>query len=110
MNAFLSIYIYIYIDLSKLSRQNKPYLVPADDSKSVWNFNVSHHGEFVGIAWHENYLVGSKCLTYHAIYTSQIGIDIVDINTRVNWVNSFESFLDIYRRQLSDAEIESIYK
>jgi phosphopantetheinyl transferase len=45
-------------DVTLFYVQNKPYLVITEEvAGSYWNFNVSHHGEFVGIAWHENYLV-----------------------------------------------------
>jgi phosphopantetheine--protein transferase-like protein len=83
------------------TRENKPYLVvTSPDLQSLearlgntFNYNVSHHGNYVGIVSHTNLLVG---------------MDIVDVTTRASWVNSLKEYVDIYYKQLSDLEIDSI--
>ena len=83
------------------TRENKPYPVFTCGAlqellskiQCTFNYNVSHHGNFVGIASHMWALVG---------------MDIVDMSTRVSWVSSLEEYITIYRKQLSDEEYDSI--
>ena len=63
-------------------------------SGGYFNYNVSHHGNFVGIVSHTSVLVG---------------MDIVDITTRAPWVSGLKEYIEIYRKQLSDSEVASIF-
>lgn len=58
-----------------------------------WNFNVSHHGNFVGIA---------------SSYKRLIGVDIVDVQTRSNIASSCEEYVRMFHQQLTANEIEHI--
>mmetsp|Transcript_8888 Transcript_8888/g.13322 ORF Transcript_8888/g.13322 Transcript_8888/m.13322 type:complete len:309 (+) Transcript_8888:12-938(+) len=78
----------------KRTRENKPYVCPSVSADvGTWNFNASHHGDFVAIVSHDSFLVG---------------LDIVDISTRCNWVANFAEFLEIYRKQLTTDEVKTI--
>ena len=59
----------------------------------TWNYNLSHHGKYVGIASHPKYLVGC---------------DIVDLSTRTRVVKSCASYLELFRNQLSQYERDFI--
>jgi 4'-phosphopantetheinyl transferase len=84
------------------TRENKPYLSLTSieiidlmkKSGGYFNYNVSHHGNFVGIVSHTSVLVG---------------MDIVDITTRAPWVSGLKEYIEIYRKQLSDSEVASIF-
>mgnify|MGYP003384879827 CR=1 FL=1 len=83
------------------TRENKPYLVVTSESVAdlvasrgdTFNYNVSHHGDFVGIVSHTHLLMG---------------MDLVDVSTRASWVDSLKEYIDIYKKQLSDKEVETI--
>ncbi|RYG92483.1 4'-phosphopantetheinyl transferase superfamily protein [archaeon] len=77
----------------KRTKENKPYpllkYVSAMLSKPYWNYNLSHHGNFVGIVADENHLVG---------------LDIVDVTTRTIGVANATSYVDIFTSQLTQCE------
>eukprot|EP00981_Chlorochromonas_danica_P010007 scaffold2923_cov199-Ochromonas_danica.AAC.4 len=77
------------------SAENKPYLVlPSSSSNySFWNFNLSHHGDYVGIVGHGHYL---------------IGLDIVDITTRPASPIPFSEYLEMFTDQLTKREQETL--
>ena len=60
----------------------------------VWNYNVSHHGEYVCIVSHPKMLVG---------------IDIVDKRTRSPFEKSLFEFVNMFNCQLTATEIRSIF-
>ena len=74
--------------------QNKPYMHSSANIGSSWNYNVSHHGNFVCIASHSKHL---------------IGIDIVDIETRKRGANA-ALFIEMFRKQLTDLEMRTILR
>mmetsp|Transcript_16592 Transcript_16592/g.27693 ORF Transcript_16592/g.27693 Transcript_16592/m.27693 type:complete len:349 (+) Transcript_16592:233-1279(+) len=84
------------------TRENKPFAsltsqplltLIRDAGCGFFNYNVSHHGSFVGIASHASLL---------------IGVDIVDISSRASWVSGLTEFVEIYRKQLSEREMKLI--
>ena len=75
--------------------QNKPYMHSSANIGSSWNYNVSHHGNFVCIASHAKHL---------------IGIDIVDIETRERGTNAAASFIEMFQKQLTDLEMRTILR
>lgn len=79
------------------TKENKPYLEILSPKlakllprNNTFNYNVSHHGDYIGI------ISNIKCL---------VGIDIVDVSTRASWVKSLREYVDIYKKQLSSNEI-----
>jgi 4'-phosphopantetheinyl transferase len=74
--------------------QNKPYMDSnVITGSSEWNYNVSHHGNFVCIASHGEKLVG---------------IDLVDIQTRSSSVTSAAEFVEMFREHLTDFEMRTM--
>jgi phosphopantetheinyl transferase len=77
--------------------ENKPYAKVKRGSQasslSFWNFNLSHHGRFVGLASHANRV---------------IGVDIVDLSTRATIVNNARDYAYLFRAQLHPDELEAI--
>ena len=79
------------------TKNNKPYvcLGPRNNEKGSWNYNVSHHGQFVSIASHS-----------HAL----IGIDIVEVKLRGTWKKSIGEYVSMFKDQFSAKELTSILK
>lgn len=79
------------------TREGKPYLSMTNremlHGKYSWNFNASHHGDYVCIASHPHHL---------------IGVDIVDLNTSIGMATSTEEFFSMFRQQLTATELDHI--
>lgn len=45
------------------TKENKPYAISRLKSLNKWNYNVSHHGDYVAIASHENFIIGVDVMT-----------------------------------------------
>lgn len=83
--------------------ENKPYMLLMSGGGDTeqrkperkWNYNLSHHGQFVGIASHQRFLVGA---------------DVVDINTRSPSIKSARAYVDVFERNLARKELEFIFK
>jgi 4'-phosphopantetheinyl transferase len=75
------------------TKENKPYLQTRELDVGFWNYNVSHHGDFVCIA---------------ASPTHLIGVDIVDTTTRSRGIHSCEEYVNMFRQQLTAKEIKFI--
>ena len=58
-----------------------------------WNYNLSHHGQFVAIVSHPKYL---------------IGIDLVDISTRSPSIRSAQAYVEMFDRNLEQKELAFI--
>ncbi len=84
----------------KRTIENKPYAVlksssiPAEEtSLGFWNYNLSHHGIYVGICCDTSKLVG---------------VDIVDLNTRTTMASTAYAYAKIFKAQLHPEELEGI--
>jgi len=79
--------------------ENKPYMliknITDETAKppGLWNYNLSHHGQFVGIASHARLLVG---------------VDIVDIGTRSPSINNSRAYVEMFERNLDPKELSFI--
>jgi len=79
--------------------ENKPYAFcgnnpdGGDTPLSFWNYNLSHHGRYVGLASHATRLVG---------------VDIVDISTRTSMVNTAHAYAMLFKGQLHPEELQAI--
>lgn len=79
--------------------QNKPFLAKesftsqTQDRLQRWNYNVSHHGDFVGI-------VGS--------FAHLVGMDIVDTHTRSSFAKTPVEYVYMFREQLTPYELDYI--
>lgn len=81
--------------------ENKPYMLLISGGGDTeqrkpernWNYNLSHHGQFVGIASHQRFLVGA---------------DVVDINTRSPSIKSARDYVDVFERNLARKEFDFI--
>lgn len=58
-----------------------------------WNYNLSHHGQFVAIVSHPKYI---------------IGIDLVDISTRSPSIRTARSYVEMFDRNLDQKELAFI--
>lgn len=63
------------------------------DCLGTWNFNVSHHGDYVAIGCCSSRL---------------IGVDIVDVQTRSAFAPSSRQYVEIYQQQLTPYELNYI--
>jgi len=81
----------------KRTLENKPFVVVGEkyvsDSLKSWNYNVSHHGQFVAIASLSNRL---------------IGVDIVEISTHNPRYNSASNYVSMFESQLTSKELTNI--
>jgi len=75
--------------------QNKPYVVSGLIDLGSWNFNVSHHGQYVCIASHSKY---------------QVGIDVVNILERRGGIMSAAEYISIFTCQFSSKETLNMLK
>jgi 4'-phosphopantetheinyl transferase len=75
------------------TKENKPFLSSDKIDVGFWNYNVSHHGNYVCIAASKEFL---------------IGVDIVDITTRSRGVRTCEEYLMMFRQQLTSNELKFI--
>lgn len=75
------------------TRENKPYAISSKKAIGRWNYNVSHHGDFVAIASHPHLIVG---------------VDLVTLSTRSSFANTFPEFLEMFSEQLTQTEMQSI--
>ena len=78
--------------------ENKPYAYCEDSGNNIlplgfWNYNLSHHGRYVGLVSHATRLVG---------------VDIVDITTRTTMVNTAHAYAMLFKGQLHPEELQSI--
>jgi len=78
--------------------ENKPYAFCKSDqmpeySLGFWNYNLSHHGRYVGLASHA---------------TRLMGVDIVDITTRTKMVNTAHAYAMLFKGQLHPEELQAI--
>lgn len=70
--------------------QNKPYAVSSKVELGLWNFNVSHHGQYVCIASHSRFLVG---------------VDVVNTNEPTRGgIKSAAEYISIFTLQFSSRE------
>lgn len=67
----------------------KPFAVSKKRDVDNWNYNVSHHGPFVGIVSHEDYIVGT---------------DIVQLRVRSSWTKGAISYIDMFQAQFTPGE------
>jgi 4'-phosphopantetheinyl transferase len=67
----------------------KPFLVSKYFSVGSWNFNVSHHGDYVGIV---------------ESHDSNIGLDIATLVPRKTWNRSSEEYLALFTEQFTCQE------
>lgn len=83
----------------KRTTENKPYVVLLKDGSTKpighWNYNLSHHGQFVGIASHPRLLVGA---------------DLVDISTRAPSIRSARAYIEMFERNLDPKELSFILR
>lgn len=79
------------------TKENKPFMtLKTYNSKiGLWNYNVSHHGKFIGIGSHSSQL---------------IGVDIVDTSQRSNLANNFDEFINMFNSEFHYLEITRINK
>ncbi len=76
--------------LRNYNPQNKPFaVVESPHNIGFWNYNLSHHGYYVGVASHADFLVGC---------------DIVDLRTRTKSVKSCAEYVQIFAKQLHPLE------
>lgn len=75
------------------TRENKPYATSPKKALGSWNYNVSHHGNYVCIASHSKYIVG---------------VDLVDLETRSLAVGRADDYIDIFSKQLGVDEVRGI--
>ena len=75
--------------------ENKPYMLlfPSAQPLGSWNYNLSHHGLFVGIASHAQSLVGA---------------DLVDILTRSPSIYSARAYIGMFESNLAPKELAFI--
>lgn len=89
----------LLLDSNPLIPQNKPYLQVHDSKHKAdvgrWNFNVSHHGKYVGIVSQSHALVG---------------LDIVDTKTRSQGINDVHEYVTMFSAQLTDYELSAILR
>lgn len=79
------------------TQEGKPYAFLKEKSGSSlgghWNYNLSHHGQFVAIVSHPKFL---------------IGIDLVDISTRSPSIRSAQAYVEMFDRNLDQKELAFI--
>ena len=80
------------------TKENKPYMLvkmseTVSSPSGLWNYNLSHHGQFVGIASHSRLLVGA---------------DLVDVQTRSPSIHSARAYVEMFERNLDPKEFSFI--
>jgi phosphopantetheine--protein transferase-like protein len=76
--------------------ENKPFAKMKNkpvNAFGYWNYNLSHHGNYVGIAAHK---------------TRIIGVDIVDLSTRTSMASTAYDYAHIFKSQLHPKELQAI--
>lgn len=71
------------------TRESKPYAVSNRRNVSNWNYNVSHHGAYVGIVSNADYIVGA---------------DIVKLEVRESWDQGAAAYIDLFQDMFTPAE------
>lgn len=77
-----------------------------------WNYNVSHHGNFVCIGAHSNLLVSELDgidLAIAPLKNRQIGVDLVDLSTRQSF-SSVNDFIAVFKEHLTAVEFAYIHR
>jgi 4'-phosphopantetheinyl transferase len=67
----------------------KPFPVSKNREVGNWNYNVSHHGPYVGIVSHEDYITGA---------------DIVQLTARKSWMKGAISYIEMFHAQFTPGE------
>ena len=74
------------------SAENKPYLKllgKRPKGMELWNYNTSHHGQFVVVA----------CSITHLI-----GVDVVELTVRESWRSDARTYVNMFKDQFSPLE------
>lgn len=77
------------------TKENKPYAFSPTKKIGIWNYNVSHHGEYVCIVSHPKLIVG---------------IDVVDKRTRSPFAKSVHEFVNMFKSQFTAIEMHNILR
>lgn len=77
------------------TKENKPYAFSPTKEIGIWNYNVSHHGEYVCIVSHPKLIVG---------------IDVVDKRTRSPFAKSVHEFVNMFKSQFTAIEMHNILR
>jgi len=95
------------------TRENKPYAVCDNLSLGTWNYNVSHHGNYVAIASHAKNIIGVDVMTLHppvrkrrpvqAALQSEIAQDPTVAQAVVD-----EAFFESFKAHFTDREMEAV--
>ena len=72
------------------SKEGKPYPVSSTRPVANWNYNVSHHGSFVGIVSDTDHIVGA---------------DVVELHVRRTWTKDAAAYISMFQSQFTPAEL-----
>jgi phosphopantetheinyl transferase len=84
----------------KRTKLGKPFAAPYDGRETKWNYNVSHHGEYVFIASSSDMLIGIDLM--------QLSVPMNPLKNQSCDTSKFSSFFEPFKTSFSAEEIKNL--